>query len=207
MKQYRIYIFDFDGTLCDTKESLYQVFEDCFAAVGIYGITHAECEEFMHHTLLQASLMKGVPEEQFPIFLDACIKSINRRETIEKSKAFPEAFEVLQNLENAGKTLAVCSGNTTKHIQEVMEFLGWDFKFSNFMGSDIYKNGKPSPEPLLMCLAQLGEQPGVDVVYIGDSLQDMEAAKAAHIDGVLIDRENAYPDYVGIKISSLKDIL
>ena len=207
MKQYRIYIFDFDGTLCDTKESLYQVFEDCFAAVGIYGITHAECEEFMHHTLLQASRMKGVPEEQFPTFLDACIKSIDRRETIEKSKAFPETVEVLQNLEKSCKTLAVCSGNTTKHIQEVMEFLGWEFKFSNFMGSDIYKNGKPSPEPLLMCLAQLGEQPGADVVYVGDSLQDMEAAKAAHIDGILIDRENAYPDYVGIKISSLKDIL
>ena len=207
MKDYRIYIFDFDGTLCDTKESLYQVFEDCFAAVGIYGITHAECEEFMHHTLKQAGEMKGVTEEQFPVFLDACIKSIDRRETIEKSKAFPEALEILQKLKNSGKTLAVCSGNTTKHIKEVMEFLGWPEIFSGFMGSDIYVHGKPSAEPLLMCLDVLKETPKPDVVYIGDSLQDMEAARNAGIDGILVDRENQYTDYPGVKIKSLLEVL
>ena len=207
MKQYRIYIFDFDGTLCDTKESLYQVFEDCFAAVGIRGITHEECEEFMHHTLKQTAKMKGVPDELYPTFLDACIKSIDRRETIEKSKGYPESLDVLEKLNKRGKTLAVCSGNTSKHIREVIEFLGWPEVFSNYMGSDIYAHGKPSAEPLLMCLQALGEGVSEDVVYIGDSMQDMEAASNAGIDGILVDRENQYTDYPGLRISSLLEVL
>lgn len=208
MKQYDIYIFDFDGTLCDTKESLYQVFEDSFAAVGIYGITHEECEEFMHHTLKQAGEMKGVQEEDFPAFYEACIKSINRRETIEKSKPFLDVFPLLDILKNAGKTLAVCSGNTTKHIKEVMEYLNWPIEyFSAFMGSDIYKNGKPSAEPILMCLDVLGEKPSSRVVYVGDSLQDAEAALNAGIDGVLIDRDDQYKDFKGTRIHHLEELL
>ena len=207
MKQYRIYIFDFDGTICDSKESLYQVFRDCFAAVNIFDITNAECEEFMHHTLAQTAAMKGVKEEDFPLFLKVCLESIDRRETIEKSKAFPETIEVLEKLKKGGKTLAVASGNTTKHIKEVMEYLAWPDVFSAFMGSDIYKHGKPNPEPLLMCLDLLGEKPGDDIVYIGDSLQDAEAAKNAGISCLLVDRENLYHDFEGTRISSLKDIL
>lgn len=207
MKEYKIYIFDFDGTICDTIESLYKVFRDCFAAVGIYGITNEECEEFTHHTLKQTAEMKGVPEASFQTFFDACIASLDLPETIEKSKAFPESVKVLKFLENHRKTLAVCSGNTTRHIQDVIAYLRWDIHFSNYMGSDIYRHGKPSAEPLLFCLRDLGEEPSLDVVYIGDSMQDMEAAKAAGIDGVLIDRKNEHPDYSGMRITSLEELL
>ena len=207
MKQYDVYVFDFDGTLCDSKESLYQVFEDCFAAVGIYGITHEQCEEFMHHSLLAVAQDHGVYGERYQTFLDACIKSIDRRETIEKSKTYDDVIETVQKLKNNGKTLAISSGNTSKHIQDVIEFLKWPKVFSAFMGSDIYKHPKPDKEPIWMCLELLHHAPDERVCYVGDSMQDMESAKNAGVDGILVDRNNAYPDYDGIKIKSLKELL
>ena len=207
MKEYDVYIFDFDGTICDSKDTLYKVFRDSFAAVNIFDITDEECVEFMHHSLNETARTKGVKEEDFPIFLKACLDSINERETIEKSKTFPEVIEVLENLKKRGKTLAVASGNTVRHIKDVMEYLAWPDCFSAFMGSDIYEHPKPNPEPIFMCLDLLGIKPGSNVVYIGDSLQDPLTAKNAGVDGILIDRENEYPEFEGIRISSLKDIL
>lgn len=207
MKDYDIYIFDFDGTLCDSKESLYHVFRDAFAAVGVFGITDEQCAEYMHHSLNVVAKWHGIEGEQFKIFVDACIESLAKRETFEKSKTFDDVFEVLDELKKRGKTLAISSGNTTKHIKDVSAFLGWPNYFSAYMGSDIYEHPKPDKEPIWMCLDLLQSKPGPRVCYIGDSIQDTDAAKNAGIDGILVDRENRHLDFDGIKIKSLKEIL
>ena len=207
MKQYDIYIFDFDGTICDTKGTMFKVFGDGFRAVGIEDVTEEECISYMHQSLNATAKQRGIKEEDFQTFLDEIIKSLDEKETIEQSKAFYDTIEVLENLKKRGKTLAVASGNTVKHIKDVIEWLKWPEYFSTYMGSDIYVHPKPNGEPILMCLELLHSKPGSHVVYIGDSLQDTAAAANAGVDGILIDRENAYPDFKGIRISSLKDIL
>ena len=207
MKSYDIYIFDFDGTLCDSRDSLYHVFRDSFAAVGIYGITDEQCVEYMHHSLKKVAGWHGIEGERYEIFLQACIDSLAKPETFEKSKTFDDTFETLGILKNRGKTIAISSGNTTKHIKDVAAFLGWPDYFSAYMGSDIYTHPKPDKEPIWMCLDLLHDRPGPHVCYVGDSMQDVESAKNAGVDGILIDRENRFPDFDGIKIKSLKDIL
>ena len=207
MREYDTYIFDFDGTVCDSKESIYQVFEDCFAAVGIYGITHEQSEEYMHHSLEATAQMNGIEGDRYQTFLDACIKSLDRRETIERSKTYDDVLETLEILKKRGKTLAIVSGNTVKHIQDVIDFLKWPDYFSALMGSDIYDRPKPNKEPICRCLELLGKPADERVCYIGDSLQDPLTASNAGIDGILLDRENEYPEYAGTKIKSLKDIL
>ena len=58
-----------------------------------------------------------------------------------------------------------------------------------------------------MALPALGESSGSRAVYIGDSLQDVEAADAAGMDSFFIDRENEYPDYPREKITSLTEVI
>ena len=75
------------------------------------------------------------------------------------------------------------------------------------MGCDVYEHGKPSPEPLLFALHNLGEAPSPTVVYVGDSLQDIEAADAAGIESFLIDREEEHPDFPRPRLKGLAELL
>ncbi|MBQ2494101.1 MAG: HAD-IA family hydrolase, partial [Bacilli bacterium] len=70
-----------------------------------------------------------------------------------------------------------------------------------------YKRHKPHPEPILLACQELGVPADSSVLYVGDSLQDAECAKAAGVDYVLIDREGELSDYPGWKIASLEELL
>ncbi len=207
MNHYDIYLFDFDGTLFDTKVALRKVYRDCFHAVGIDDITDEECSKFMHHSLLQTAEMRGVPKKDYPAFFEACIASLDEHETVKANLPFPETLEVLEQIVRQGKKIAAVSGNTSKHIRLVLETHGYQIPFQTVVGSDLYKHGKPAPDCLLLAMANMGINPADSVCYVGDSLQDMEAAKRAGIDSILIDRENEHPDYDGVRISSLEELL
>lgn len=66
---------------------------------------------------------------------------------------------------------------------------------------------KPSGQPILLCAARMRLQPG-EVAYVGDTLQDMLAARDAGVTGVYINRSRRplriAPDY---EISSLEHLL
>ena len=47
----------------------------------------------------------------------------------------------------------------------------------------------------VMCIKTIGVEPA-QCVYIGDSLYDVQAAKNAGIDGILLDRKGKMPDSI-----------
>ncbi len=63
-----------------------------------------------------------------------------------------------------------------------------DVKFARIVGDDDVKNSKPAPDGLLMIAA---EHPGHKLWYIGDTVDDARAAKAAGIDFIgIADKQN-----------------
>ena len=207
MTQFSVYLFDFDGTLFDTKISLRKVYRDSFAAVGIFDISDEECAEFMHHSLLQTMQMRNIEPKDYQTFSDVCIRSLDEPETVAANIPFPETIEVLSKLRKQGKRLAAASGNTSKHIHLVLDHHQLDFGFETVVGSDMFRHGKPAPDCVLTCLEKMGVDDKSSVVYVGDSLNDVGAARAAGVAAVLIDRENEYPDFDGTRISSLEELL
>lgn len=206
MKEYDVYLFDFDGTLFDTRLSLRAVWKAAFGAIG-QTVTEEESDEFMHHNLYEILVIRNLEKKDYAAFGHALTEALDAPETVSKNIPFPETLEVLQTLFDQGKRIGLVSGNSAKHIHLVWDY--WKFPSISdcFMGCDVYKKGKPDPEPLLMALDTMGEKQGGRIVYIGDSLQDIEAADAAKMDSYLIDREDAYPDFKREKITSLKDLL
>lgn len=207
MKEYEIYLFDFDGTLFDTRVSLRKVFRDAFAAVNIFDITDEECAEFMHHSLLQTARMKGVSDEDFETMKDACLASLDEPKTVAENVLFPETASVLEELVRRGKRISTVSGNTANHINLVLDHHKYHPPFETIVGSDMYEHGKPAPDCLLLSLERMKAAATESVIYVGDSLNDVGAAEAAGIHAVLIDRYNEYPDFKGLKISSLEELL
>jgi putative hydrolase of the HAD superfamily len=72
-----------------------------------------------------------------------------------------------------------------------------------FVSSGVHGKTKPHPTIFLAALELLGVEPD-DAVMIGDSLEDdVEGARAAGIQALLLDRENRYPE-VEEKLTDLR---
>ncbi len=81
--------------------------------------------------------------------------------------------------------------------------LGWARHFVTLVGAGDASADKPAAAPLLMALEACGVKPGPDVWYVGDTVLDMQAARAAGCTAVLIGHalhdggvEAARPDIV-----------
>ena len=204
--QFSIYLFDFDGTLCDTRESLIPVFRAGFDKVGVHASAE-DCERWMHLNLYQTLVDSGIPESQYQTVVDGVIEALDMPESIAMIKPFLDAKPVLEELLRRGKSIGIVSNNASTHIRLVLESLHMDIPFDCIVGSDMFKNGKPHPEPITMALDILGVPASEEVCYVGDSLQDPECGINAGISGVLLDREGVNPDYKGHYIRSLEELL
>ncbi len=203
--QFSVYLFDFDGTIVDSRASLYPVFKAGYASVG-REVTEAEAEKWMHLNLLESLIDSGIPEKDYETVVKATIEALDMPESIAMITVFPEAVENLMRLHRSGARLGIVSNNTASHIRLVLETLGVDVPFDIIVGSDMFKNGKPSSEPIDTALDLLGYHDRDRVVYVGDSLQDPECGKNASCGGILVDREDRYPDFEGIRVRDLSEI-
>ena len=204
MKEYDVYLFDFDGTLCDSGESLGPVFVHGFEAIGM-SCRPEDALVYMHHSLQETAAMKGVSKEQWPIFVEAIIKALDFEDSLKLIKMYPESIEVLRSLKAKGKRLGIVSNNTTIHIALVLKQYGLNDIFDVLSGSDVVTKAKPFAEPIFYALEKLGIEPSENVVYIGDSNQDIECGNNAHVDAILIKREGTCSDLH--TISNLKALL
>lgn len=206
MKEYDIYLFDFDGTLFDTLESMYPTFRRGFDPLGIQ-VSNEEIEHFTHQSLTDTMNEKGVPEKDRPKFIKDIIDALDDEELMASIKPFPETLELLVELKKRGKKVAIVSNNQTEHIKTVLRVLGIPNIFDSIVGSDRVKRAKPHPDLLFVAFDDMGISDASRACYVGDSLQDGETALAGGIGSIIVDRGHGYESVKGEKVKSLIEIL
>ncbi len=205
MKKYDAYLFDFDGTLFDSRESLLPVWRHAFKKVGIENISEEQCAEFSHHPLKYAAEQTGVKD--YDLFFSAIIEGLELDETIEATKMFPDTVSLIATLSSRNLPLGIVSSNVSSHVQRVLKSKDMLAYFDVLSCSDLYSSPKPAAEPCLYALRQMRLAPSKSICLIGDSIQDVECANNAGTTGILLDRYGTYPDFEGIKIASLYELV
>lgn len=208
MKKYDVYLFDFDGTLVDSHESLRLVFEEAYAKVN------TKVPEGYTLRLMRVPLYVGYEELKAPqdeeskkLFGSEIIRLLDEPEVLKATESYEDTIDVLKKLHNQGKKLGIISSNNRKHIFEVMRFLGIDERlFDVVVGNQETRKHKPNPDPILKGLEILGiSKEGV--CYVGDGLDDMRCAANAGVDSILVDRRNEYTNEHTAIIKDLNDLL
>lgn len=94
------------------------------------------------------------------------------------SRLYPQVKETLAALAAAGIPMGLVTNKPTPFISPLLQSLGIDSYFTVVIGGDDVVAKKPHPAPVYMTLALLGLRAS-EMVFVGDSRNDIHAAQAA----------------------------
>lgn len=211
MREFKVYLFDFDGTLFNTEKSLIYVFEESFGAVGL-SIDRNKVMEISRKPLPQTYQELHGDPLKIPKFQQVLWDVNNSKKSAELITPYLETMMVLNYLNNKYLPCAIVTSNSIGHVYDVldMQHMPRDL-FQAYVGIKEITKIKPDPQSIFIALKKLGYREDLkDVCYVGDGLNDVLAAKNAGVTPILIDRNDEYKDNDEIDceiIHNLKELI
>lgn len=184
MKMYKAFIFDLDGTLTDTLESLTFSVNATLEELGLEKITQEQCRAFVGNgarVLIERSLEAAGDETSS--MLEKAMEIYGRifkEHCTYKVAPYDGVTEMLKALKRQGMKLAVLSNKPHLQTKDVVQtFFGTEL-FDEVQGQEDGKARKPDPKALYEVLERL-QVDQKECVYVGDSEVDMMTGKAAGV--------------------------
>ena len=212
----RLIIFDFDGTLGDTRRTIVTTMQMTIAERQLPMRSEEECAATIGLPLA------GCFEKLFPMLsaddIQDCAESYRRifNENVQaiKPRVFPGVVETLTELRKRGFTLAIASSRSHKSLEELTRDLHIADYISCLIGADDVTKAKPNPEPVQKILAATGFA-ACQALVVGDMSVDIlmgvnAGAKTCGVtygNGTREELEQAGADYIVDSIDELTKII
>ena len=188
MREYALYLFDFDNTLFDTRCGIEAILREALPVLGVeYGPD--SFDECLGLTMDQVyDRYMGDDRSRYRDF-ERSFMSVVMSDAYLGAPPFPETARVLESLRVRGKRIGVVSGKKAYKIVNLLRANGLDGYPETVVGFDETDRHKPFPDPILKAISMI-DDPKDETVYVGDSPNDALAAEAAGVDCVIVDRHN-----------------
>ena len=207
MEEFDVYLFDFDGTLVDSHESLKEIFKRAYKAVGV-DVSDDYIRRLMRVQLQQGYKELNAPqdEDSIALFASEIIRLLDEEEITKLVTNYDDVKQALYVLHSMGKKLAIVTSNNQKHVRDVLRHLDIDENlFTVIVGNKETKRHKPYPDPVLKALELMNISTD-GVCYVGDGLDDMTSATSAGVYPILLDRLDEYGDSNHVVIKTLEEL-
>jgi phosphoglycolate phosphatase len=206
MREYSLYIFDFDMTLYDSLRSVRLCYRKAFAAAGL-PFDPKMTTVYIREALDQTFARFSDSANQWDLFKNAFILE-SEQLMGGYVRMYPETDAVIHTLKLRGKSLCIVSGKLEDRIRSILRRDGLETCFDHIIGFENMKEPKPSPYGIDWTLAQYnGRFSKSETCYVGDAQKDMLSAQAAGVDGIYIPRGNPDGAPCVQRISSLTELL
>jgi len=177
-------MIDLDGTLADTIPDLAEAANMMLRELGRPGLERELIRTFVGKGIpklveralagsLEGSVPAGLLARALPIY-ERCYAEVNGKHTV----IFPGVSEGLRTLRAMQLPLACVTNKAERFTLALLEQLQLARCFEQVIAGDTLPQKKPDPQPLLHACRGFGIAPG-DMLMIGDSANDVEAARAA----------------------------
>ncbi len=213
----KLLVFDLDGTLLDSKNSILRSIDHALSKVGL---EHFEIDrkravqQDLISTIKQSAALGGygISEDLIRAFVHE-YRLHHSHEPEKHISPYPEMREVLEELSGTF-TMAVATTKNSEQAEHILSQLKMANFFDHIQGTDPGMRYKPAPDILFAVLAKLGYEAS-EALYVGDSHHDIEAAKAAGLKslaatygfGTREELFRAQPDYWLHKPADIRDPL
>lgn len=183
----KLIVWDFDGTLADSRALIAAGMEHTLARLGLQDLSGIR-------DLWMAQVGLPVEEGLRRIFEgtgvdDAEVLKVYR--TFDWPghehllQPFPGMSELVHELHGRGVKMAIASSKRTASLTRQVAGFGWCGCFDPLVTPDDVRLGKPHPESLELCLSIHGLPPE-EAVMVGDTPFDLEMARRAGVPGVAV---------------------
>ncbi|WP_299494825.1 phosphoglycolate phosphatase [uncultured Shewanella sp.] len=181
--------FDLDGTLVDSASDLTVAVQDCLAEFGLPLCSEAQVRSWIGNgaeVLMQRALTLSAGDAYSQAH---CQKMMPRfkwhyQQNLQKhSQLYDDVLMVLKRLHEADIRLAIVTNKPYDFTIPLLKGFGLSDYFSSVLGGDSLAEMKPHPLPLQHLLKLWDLKPN-ELVMVGDSKNDILAAKAAGVGAI-----------------------
>jgi HAD superfamily hydrolase (TIGR01509 family) len=186
-KSYKLFIFDFDGTIGDTKEGIFQSFQEVLSKHGLPPVNREQIFSYMGLYLKEIfkKLTLNKYNDEFYEKLAADYNTLYKDSLKTKTLIYPEVADTLKKLKQKGTLNSIATSKNTELAELSCKYLHINKYFDFCIGGDRVTQKKPHPEMLLVTLNKLGVD-YKDAVMIGDSTFDIEMGNAINMDTIAV---------------------
>ena len=179
MKDIKIIILDFDGTLGDTASVIVQTMQATIKELNLPARSDKECADMIGLRLVE------IPPVLFPgcnVDGDLYAATYRRLFRVFNTEGavtlYPNVMETLIELKRRGKTLTIASSRSHSSLADYVENLGLSPIITFILGAEDVTEGKPSPEPVHRTLEKYGFRPE-ETLVVGDTIFDIDMGRNA----------------------------
>lgn len=188
----KVIIFDFDGTLCDTRSNIIIAFRATMEHLGLDMRDEETCGATIGLTLRDG--FKSMYPDFDDAKIDYCVETYRQIFAERRKELMPDLFpgvkETLEALRKRGYRMTIATSRLTDSLMLFMRHHGIDHYFEYAVGSDSVTHHKPHPEPALKTLRELNIAPS-EAIMVGDMPVDIAMAHNAGIRAIGVDYGNA----------------
>jgi phosphoglycolate phosphatase len=183
-------IFDLDGTLVDSAPDLRQAMNRLLAELGRRPVSLEEMKSFCGDGML-AQMQRAMAATGAPVGNDEAYRLFQgfvkyyREQKADPSQIYPHVVETLEAYAAEGVKFGVCTNKTESSTLKLLDDLNLTRHFGFVAGGDTFMVHKPHHGHLQGVLEKL-QVPASASVMVGDSVNDVRAAKGAGVPCVLV---------------------
>ena len=164
------FIFDFDGTLVDSEQAIYQCFQKITKQLAPERIDYAK------NILIGPPLRDTASEILGPEHQDSLDKfvqlfiTMHDEQVIQHTQPYPNVIQVLKQLHNKNIPMAVATNKRLAPTQKLMDHFGWNDYFSFIECSDS-QNQIRNKDAMIQDIINQNES-FYESYFIGDTVND-----------------------------------
>ena len=182
-RPYRLVIFDFDGTLADSKAVIAEATNCALRDCGFPELKPGEITRLVGLPLeysLREFLGEQATEENVERLFERYRRHWRRLEP-GRIHLFPGVRELLDTLLAEKVEMAIATSKSLKGLERMFDVLDLRAYFGFWLTNDRVANGKPHPEMVRRALEHFAVEAD-DAIMAGDTIFDIEMGQAAGVD-------------------------
>lgn len=176
---YSTILFDFDGTLTNSLDLWVQAFQLTFAR---FDQNHSEdviIAKCFYRPFADVTAEFNVPFQEFQTHFQTELWK-----SFENPGLFPGVMEILEDASKLGTKIGLVTSSSRNVVERALESMSIRNYFSAVITANDIRNFKPHPEPVLLALSLMKQEPA-NTIFVGDSTADILAGHAAGTDTAL----------------------
>lgn len=181
-----LFIFDWDGTLCDSLAKIVRCVRNAAADLSLPVPAEDDVREIIGLSLTTAMdyLFPQIHGDDLKALVDGYSSHFVRDEMEQAAIFYPGVQETLEALLAKGHQLAIATGKSRRGLDRVLQSMGLSDFFHGSRCADETRS-KPHPQMLNELLREFGRSPE-EAVMIGDTEFDMAMAQAVDMPRVAV---------------------